>query len=78
MKISVTKRSNARFHVAIDWPELQNILRQRAEQALSTDGHSGHVKEGTIKVELRRETEGSPSYPVDKWSAVITGDMDVP
>lgn len=75
MKIETKDTRERKVTANIPWTELREMLVQRvlAEAKIDMDRNSY-----LATVKLQQETEGSPSYTVDKWSVTVTVVHDLP
>lgn len=67
-----------RASVVVEWPALEKLLKEHAHRLLSAEGSTVPGAEYSFEVKIERQTEGSPSYIVDKWSAMVRVVMTYP
>jgi len=67
---TVNKRT---VRVKVPWADLQRVIRDAATR------HAGveHLEAASVRVEINQLTEGSPSYPVKKWDAIATVEINL-
>lgn len=74
MKLKAEKVHEIKIDAFIDWPELKKIICTAVETELLSQGQiDPGLLDFLLKIEIKQSTEGSPSYPVSKWQARVTG-----
>ena len=77
MKIDVKQRTNGTLRVTISWHELQQLILHSAISQACGKGRVKSIDAQKMKVTINQQSEGSPSYNVQKWEAVISGEVEV-
>lgn len=57
--------------IKVEWPELKELLSLAAINASGIESALG-VNGVKVEVRIEQKKEGSPSYSVDEWSAIVT------
>lgn len=70
--VSIRRRE---VRVSLDWLDLKSLLSHAAIKAAGLDGidNAGDID---VQIRVEQETEGSPSYNVKRWRAMV--DLTVP
>ncbi|MGE4321938.1 MAG: hypothetical protein AB7E60_02790 [Sphingobium sp.] len=57
--------------VKLEWRDIEAVLARMAMAEAGIEGAPG-AKGVVAEVELKQETEGSPSYGVRRWSGIVS------
>lgn len=61
----------------LEWAELKRLIGMAAVESCGLKGAADGVNNCEVDVTISQEQEGSPSYSVQKWSAIVTVKLDV-